>query len=90
VSIIEVASLQKRYGDTVAVKDVSLTVEEDEIFGIIGPNGAGKTTTVECVAGMREPDGGAITVAGLNPRRERDRLRQILGCSCRRVRSRRS
>jgi ABC-2 type transport system ATP-binding protein len=79
VSIIEVESLQKRYGDTIAVKDVSLSVEEGEIFGIIGPNGAGKTTTVECIAGMREPDGGSITVAGLNPPRDRDRLRQILG-----------
>jgi ABC-2 type transport system ATP-binding protein len=79
VSIIEVESLHKCYGDTVAVQDVSLTVEDGEIFGIIGPNGAGKTTTVECIAGLREPDGGSITVAGLNPRRDRDRLRQILG-----------
>jgi ABC-2 type transport system ATP-binding protein len=79
VSIIEVQSLFKRYGDTVAVQDVSLAVEEGEIFGIIGPNGAGKTTTVECIAGLRKPDRGTITVAGLNPRRDRDQLRQILG-----------
>ena len=66
-------------GDTVAVRDVSLTVEEGEIFGIIGPNGAGKTTTVECIAGLRERDGGSITVAGLDPSQDRDQLRQILG-----------
>jgi ABC-2 type transport system ATP-binding protein len=79
VSIIAVESLQKRYGDTVAVRDVSLSIEEGEIFGIIGPNGAGKTTTVECIAGLRDPDGGSITVAGLDPRQDRDQLRQILG-----------
>jgi ABC-2 type transport system ATP-binding protein len=79
LSIIEVESLHKSYGDTVAVQDVSFAVEDGEIFGIIGPNGAGKTTTVECVAGLREPDRGSVTVAGLNPRRDRDRLRQILG-----------
>jgi ABC-2 type transport system ATP-binding protein len=79
VPIIEVESLHKRYGDTVAVDDVSFNIEDGEIFGIIGPNGAGKTTTVECIAGLREPDRGSITVAGLNPRRDRDQLRQILG-----------
>ena len=57
--VIEVEHLHKRYGDTVAVDDISFTVEEGEIFGILGPNGAGKTTTVECVAGLRTPDGGA-------------------------------
>jgi ABC-2 type transport system ATP-binding protein len=79
VSITEVESLHKFYGDTVAARGVSLTIEEGEIFGIIGPNGAGKTTTVECVAGLRARDRGSITVAGLNPRRDRDKLRRILG-----------
>ncbi len=79
VSIIDVESLHKCYGDTVAVRDVSLTIEEGEIFGIIGPNGAGKTRMVECVAGLRAPDRGSITVAGLNPRQDRDQLRRILG-----------
>ena len=58
VSVIEVEGLRKRYGDTVAVADVSLTVEAGEIFGILGPNGAGKTTTVECLVGLRRPDAG--------------------------------
>ncbi|MDN5797704.1 MAG: ATP-binding cassette domain-containing protein, partial [Intrasporangium sp.] len=53
MSIIEVANLRKAYGETVAVADVSFTVQEGEIFGIIGPNGAGKTTTVECLLGLR-------------------------------------
>jgi len=79
MAIIEVANLHKRYGETVAVDDVSFTVEPGEIFGILGPNGAGKTTTVECVVGLRTPDRGSITVLGLDPRRERAELRQRVG-----------
>ena len=44
--------LRKSYGDTVAVQEVSLTVQRGEIFGIIGPNGAGKATTVKCIEGF--------------------------------------
>ncbi len=78
-AVIEVQHLHKRYGDTVAVGDVSFTVHEGEIFGILGPNGAGKTTTVECIEGLREPDGGEISVLGLDPRRDRAELTQRLG-----------
>ncbi len=60
-AMIEV-HLHKKYGDTVAVGDVSFTVHEGEMFGILGPNGAGKTTTVECVEGLRAPDQGTIGV----------------------------
>ncbi len=45
----------------------------------MGPNGAGRTTTVECVSGLREPDEGRIEVLGLDPRRDRNELRRILG-----------
>jgi ABC-2 type transport system ATP-binding protein len=76
---IEVRNLHKRYGDHVAVQDVSFTVEPGEIFGIIGPNGAGKTTTVECIEGLRMPDDGAVTVLGLDPRRDGVELRQRVG-----------
>ncbi|MGB0091364.1 MAG: ABC transporter ATP-binding protein [Solirubrobacteraceae bacterium] len=77
--IIEVDRLQKRYGDTVAVADVSFSIEEGEIFGILGPNGAGKTTTVEAIAGLREPDAGSIRVMGLDPFDRREELRRVLG-----------
>ncbi|ROO51138.1 ABC-2 type transport system ATP-binding protein [Micromonospora sp. Llam0] len=79
MGIIEVTNLHKRYGDTVAVDDVSFTVEPGEIFGILGPNGAGKTTTVECVSGLRTPDRGQVTVLGLDPRHDRRELRQKVG-----------
>ncbi|HEV7708196.1 MAG TPA: ABC transporter ATP-binding protein [Asanoa sp.] len=78
-AVIEVRELHKRYGDTVAVEDVSFTVDEGEIFGILGPNGAGKTTTVECVEGLRKPDGGSIRVLGLDPGRDRAELTQRVG-----------
>ncbi|MET7992233.1 ABC transporter ATP-binding protein [Amycolatopsis sp. NPDC005232] len=77
--VIEVQHLHKTYGDKVAVDDVSFTVERGEIFGILGPNGAGKTTTVECLEGLRTPDGGMLSVLGLDPRHDRHELRQSLG-----------
>jgi ABC-2 type transport system ATP-binding protein len=79
MNLIEVSHLHKRYRDQVAVEDVSFSVAGGEIFGILGPNGAGKTTTVECVSGLRRPDGGEVRVAGVDPVHERDRLRLILG-----------
>jgi ABC-2 type transport system ATP-binding protein len=79
MAVIEVEHLHKRYRDHVAVDDVSFTVERGEIFGVLGPNGAGKTTTVECVEGLRTPDGGAVRVLGLDPRRDHDTLRTRIG-----------
>jgi ABC-2 type transport system ATP-binding protein len=78
-AVIEVRHLHKSYGRTVAVEDVSFTVQEGEIFGILGPNGAGKTTTVECIEGLRSPDRGTISVLGLDPGRDRAELTQRLG-----------
>ena len=77
--VISVTDLRKRYGGQAALDGVSFDVEEGEIFGILGPNGAGKTTTVECVAGLRTPDSGSISVLGLDPERDRDALRLALG-----------
>lgn len=76
---ITIDHLQKRYGTTVAVDGISLQVERGEIFGIIGPNGSGKTTTVECVQGLRQPDSGEIRVMGIDPLRERGKLRAVIG-----------
>jgi len=77
--VIQVEHLAKRYGDTVAVRDVSFEVAEGEIFGILGPNGAGKTTTVEVLQGLREADSGRIRVLGLDPHRDARRLRGLVG-----------
>lgn len=72
-------NLRKRYGGTVAVDDVSLRAGTGEILGVLGVNGAGKTTLVEMIAGLRAPDGGLVRVLGLDPRRDRARVRQVLG-----------
>ena len=79
MNVIEVTNLTKRYGDHAAVDGVSFSIEEGEIFGILGPNGAGKTTTVETIAGLRTPDAGTIRVLGMDPRKDRDRLRSQVG-----------
>jgi ABC-2 type transport system ATP-binding protein len=79
MDVIEVDQLHKRYRDHVAVHDVSFAVHRGEIFGVLGPNGAGKTTTVECVTGLRVPDGGSVRVLGLDPHRDHDRLRTRIG-----------
>ena len=77
--MIDVRGLRKVYGDRTVVDGVSLTVDEGEIFGILGPNGAGKTTTVECIGGLRVPDGGSISVAGMDPANEGRVFRETLG-----------
>jgi len=79
MAIIEVQNLVKRYGNYVAVRGVSFSVEQGEIFGILGPNGAGKTTTVECIGGLRAGDGGSVEVCGLDPQRDEQELRHVLG-----------
>ncbi|MGW2963478.1 ABC transporter ATP-binding protein [Streptomyces sp. NPDC001220] len=78
-SVIEVTDLRKSYGGRAVVDGVSLAVEEGEIFGILGPNGAGKTTTVECVEGLRVPDGGRVRVTGLDPVAEHEKVARVLG-----------
>ena len=78
-TVVAAQGLRKRYGDVVAVADVSFEVAEGEIFGVIGPNGAGKTTTVECLQGLRHPDGGSMRVLGLDPATQAGELRRRIG-----------
>ncbi|WP_413318997.1 ABC transporter ATP-binding protein [Agrococcus sp. 1P02AA] len=71
--------LVKRYRGRAVVDGVSLRVAAGETLGILGVNGAGKTTTVEMIAGLRSPDAGSVSVLGLDVRRDRARVRQVLG-----------
>ncbi len=64
---VAVESLTKRFGDLLAVDDVSFDVADREIFGIIGPNGAGKTTLMECLEGLQRRTSGAARVLGADP-----------------------
>src|SRR5882672_6172514 len=77
--VVTVQHLVKRYGQFVAVNDVSFSIKQGEIFGIIGPNGAGKTTTVECISALRAPDSGSISIHGLSPLKDRNKIREFLG-----------
>jgi ABC-2 type transport system ATP-binding protein len=68
--VIRCHDLRKRYGDVQAVAGVSFEVRRGEVFGLLGPNGAGKTTTIEMLEGIRDPDGGELSILGLDPTRQ--------------------
>ena len=76
---IKVSDLLKVYGSVRAVDEISFTIPRGEIFGMVGPNGAGKTTAIECIEGLRRPDGGSVRVLGLDPQREPFALRERIG-----------
>jgi ABC-2 type transport system ATP-binding protein len=63
-TLVETRHLVKRYGDKVAVNDISFDVYQGEVFGFLGPNGAGKTTTIKVIVGLLQPTSGTVKVAG--------------------------
>jgi len=73
--LLLVEGLSKRYGETLAVNDVSLRIPRGSIYGFLGPNGAGKTTTIRCLMDIILPDQGTMLLAGVAlDRRRRDRI----------------
>ncbi|MGB9964890.1 ABC transporter ATP-binding protein [Halobacterium hubeiense] len=74
MAAIELRDLTKRYGDLVAVDDVSFEVDAGEVFGFLGPNGAGKTTTLRTLLGMQAPTSGSVSVLGYDTTVEAQRL----------------
>jgi len=76
---VAVTNFRKTYGDLVAVDYITFEVRRGEIFGLLGPNGAGKTTTLECLEGLRTPDGGSLRVADIDPTRQARQLRNLMG-----------
>jgi len=76
---IVLRDLVKRYGPVEAVRGVSFEVANGEIFGLLGPNGAGKTTTLECVIGLRQPDGGSISLCGIDAASGHDEIKRRIG-----------
>src|ERR1035438_5147318 len=71
--VLSAISLCKCYGNTVAVDEVSFTVERNEIVGLLGPNGAGKTTTINMILSVLEPTSGTIHIEGLDLARHRQK-----------------
>ena len=78
-SAVSIQTLNKRYGDTVAVQDLSLEVEPGQIFGLLGPNGAGKTTTLRCLCTLLRPDSGQLDVFGVSALKHPRAVRKLLG-----------
>lgn len=78
-AVIQVQDFRKTYGDFTAVDGISFTVQRGEIFGLLGPNGAGKTSTLECLEGLRSPNGGSLRIAGINPTTNAKKLRNLIG-----------
>lgn len=77
--IVSIKEFTKSYNGFVAVDQISFEVDRGEIFGLLGPNGAGKTTTLECLEGLRLPDGGELRILGVDPQREPGKLRNLIG-----------
>jgi ABC-2 type transport system ATP-binding protein len=78
---IEAIGLAKRFGDTVALAGLDLTVQEGTVLGVLGPNGAGKTTAVSILTTLLRPDEGTAVVAGADVLREPQLVRQRIGLS---------
>lgn len=77
--IISVKNLTKKYGDFIAVSNISFDVFEGEIFGLLGPNGAGKSTTLEIIETLRTKTSGNITVAGFDLDTQANEIKKIIG-----------
>ncbi len=77
---IEVQGLRRFYGSFEALKGIDFAVEKGSVFGFLGPNGAGKTTALYVLVGLLNPNGGRVSVLGLDPARQGDVLRSKIGC----------
>jgi ABC-2 type transport system ATP-binding protein len=77
--VIVTKHLSRRFGELVAVEDVSLTVQRGEVFGVLGPNGAGKSTTIRMLCGILTPSGGHGSVVGHDIEREPEAIKQRIG-----------
>jgi len=79
VSIIKVENLVKKFGNILAVNDISFEVEEGSIFGFLGPNGAGKTTTISILCTLLSPTSGRAFIAGHDCMKESSEVRKAIG-----------
>jgi ABC-2 type transport system ATP-binding protein len=77
--VIEVEKLTKRYGDLLAVNDISFAVRKGEVFALLGPNGAGKTTTVEIIDTIRTPTSGKVSLLGMDVTKKKHNIVPRIG-----------
>jgi len=76
-SPVIVKKLLKKYGEYIAVNEISFEIKKGQVFSLLGPNGAGKTTTVEILEGLRKRDGGEVSVLGLDPENSKEIYKKI-------------
>ena len=79
MSYIEVQNVTKDYGNSKGIFDISFNIEKGEMFGFVGTNGAGKTTTIRHLLGFSKPDKGKITIKGLDPWKDSEKLMKYIG-----------
>jgi ABC-2 type transport system ATP-binding protein len=79
--ILEINALVKKYGDTIAVDNLTLRIKRGMFFGLLGPNGAGKSTTIKCITGIAKITSGSITVDGFDAEKEYKMARSKVGLS---------
>lgn len=77
--IVEIKNLVKRYKDFIAVDNLSLSINEGEIFGLLGPNGAGKTTTINTILGLSKKDSGEVKIFGKSMDRAEEEIKKDIG-----------
>lgn len=77
--IVEVKNLTKRFGESVVLRGIDLTVQRGTVLGVLGPNGAGKTTAINCLTTLLVPDGGEATIAGYSVVRQPEAVRSLIG-----------
>jgi len=77
--MIRIDKLSKSFGEIEALKQISFEVKEGEIFGLLGPNGAGKTTILQIIATILEPTSGKVMVDGLDVKKQKDKIRSLMG-----------
>ncbi len=79
MTAIQIDALRKVYGAVTAVDDLTISIDEGELFGLLGPNGAGKTTTIEVLTGQIVPDDGGVRVLGIDPVEDPTGVRERVG-----------
>ena len=72
-------NVTKKFGDFIAVDNISLKIKKGEFFGLLGPNGAGKTTTINMIMGLLDPTSGKIIIEGIDTGKNITKIRQLIG-----------
>lgn len=79
MNAIIVKNLTKKYGENVAMDNLSFEVKKGTVFGLLGANGAGKSTSIECILGTKRADSGEARILDMNPKKERTKLFERVG-----------